>query len=237
MKKARDTVKAAIIQSAYIPWKGYFDIIHDVDVFVFLEDVQYTKQDWRSRNKIKTIDGTKWISVPVIGGIDKMIYEARIDYARDWRRKHRDTIHHSYLSAEYYDDCKESILGVYDSKYETISELNISATKKISALLGISTDFVNSRDLNTSGTKDDKLIEICQKIGADHYLSGPTARDYIVKEKFEEASIELEFKDYSEYPTYNQLWGEFDHYVSVIDLILNCGEKAPYYIWGWRNER
>ena len=229
-------MKAAIIQSNYIPWKGYFDIIHEVDVFVFLEDVQYTRRDWRNRNKIKTPGGIKWISVPIIrSGTDLMIYETKIDYSQDWREKHKKTIHHSHASCEYYDNYKEDILGIYAQKYETISELNIAAIKKISALLGIETDFVNSKDLNTSGKKDDKLIEICQKIGADSYLSGPAAKNYIAKEKFERAGIALEYKDYSGYPEYKQLWGEFNHFVSVIDLIFNCGEEAPDYIRGWRD--
>ena len=227
-------MKAAIIQSNYIPWKGYFDIIHEVDVFVFLEDVQYTRRDWRNRNKIKTPGGIKWISVPVIRGTNQMVYETKIDHSQDWREKHKRTIHHSHASCDYYDNYKEDISGIYTKKYETISELNIAAIKKISALLGIETSFVNSKDLNTSGKKDDKLIEICQKIGADNYLSGPAAKDYIVKDKFEKAGIILEYKNYSEYPEYKQLWGDFNHFVSVIDLIFNCGEKAAHYIWGHR---
>lgn len=228
-------MKAAIIQSNYVPWKGYFDIIHEADVFVFLEDVQYTRRDWRNRNKIKTPGGIKWISVPVVRTTDLMIYETKINYSQDWREKHKKTIHHSHASCEYYDNYKEDILGIYTQKYETISELNIAAIKKISALLGIETDFVNSKDLNTSGKKDDKLIEVCQKVGADSYLSGPAAKDYVVKEKFEKAGIVLEYKYYSGYPEYKQLWGEFNHFVSVIDLIFNCGEEAPDYIWGWRD--
>lgn len=227
-------IKNAIIQSSYLPWKGYFDIINDVDIFVFLDDVQFTTRDWRTRNKIKTPGGIKWISVPVINGIDRMINEVKIDYSQDWREKHKKTIHHSYAASEYYNTYKDDILGIYKNKYETISELNISVIKKISALLGIETDFVSSKDLKTSGKKDDKLIEICQKIGADYYLSGPSAKDYIVESKFEEAGIRLEYKDYSGYPEYPQLWGEFDHYVSIIDLIFNCGEKTSYYIWGWK---
>ncbi len=175
--------------------------------------------------------------MPVIHGANQMIYETKIDYSPDWREKHKKTIHHSHASCKYYDCYKEDILDIYTNKYETISELNISAIKKISDLLGIETDFVNSKNLNTSGKKDDKLIEICKRIGADYYLSGPSAKGYIVEEKFEKAGIVLEYKDYSGYPEYKQLRGKFNHYVSVIDLIFNCGEKASYYIWGWRDGR
>jgi len=229
-------MKAAIIQSNYLPWRGYFDIIHDVDVFVFLEDVQYTHRDWRNRNKVKTPGGVKWISVPIIGGIDQLIFEARIDYSQNWREKHKATIHHSYASAPYYESYKKEIFDIFFQKFDTLSELNIFSIKKIAKILGIETKFINSKDLHTDGTKDDKLIEICQKIGATNYLSGPAAKNYIVNDKFSTAKIELCYKDYIGYPDYQQLWGNFESTVSIIDIIFNCGEKSPYYIWGWRNE-
>ena len=229
-------MKAAIIQSNYLPWKGYFDIIHDVDVFVFLENVQYTHRDWRNRNKIKTPGGVKWISVPVLGGINQLIYEAKIDYSQDWREKHKQTIHHSYASASYYDTYQSEILEIFSKKFNSLSELNIFSIKKISKILGIETKFFNSKDMHTDGTKDDKLINICQTIGADSYVSGPAARHYIENDKFSSAKIELCYKDYSGYPDYQQLWGNFESMVSIIDVIFNCGEKSPYFIWGWRNE-
>jgi hypothetical protein len=224
--------KAAIIQSNYLPWKGYFDIIHDVDIFVFLEDVQYTKNDWRNRNKIKTPKGTEWITVPVIGGIHQKIYETRIDNSKKWMKKHRKTIHANYASAKFYDTYKEDILDIYNKEFDTISELNIYAIKEICKILDINTKFVNSKNLKAPGKKDTRVINICKEIGADYYLSGPAAKDYIDKEKFEKADIKLEYKKYGGYPEYKQLWDGFTHYVSIIDLIFNCGEKSPYYIWG-----
>ena len=228
-------MKAAIIQSNYLPWKGYFDIIHDVDVFVFLEDVQYTHRDWRNRNKVKTPGGVKWISVPILGGIDQLIYEAKIDYSQNWREKHKATIHHSYASAPYYESYKKEIFDIFFKKFDTLSELNIFSIKKIAKILGIETKFINSKDLHTYGTKDDKLIEINQKIGATYYISGPAAKNYIENDKFSTAKIELLFKDYTGYPAYPQIWNNFESAVSIIDVIFNCGEESPYYIWGWRN--
>jgi hypothetical protein len=229
-------MKAAIIQSNYLPWKGYFDIIHDVDVFVFLEDVQYTRRDWRNRNQVKTPGGVKWISVPVLGGINQRIYDVKIDYSQDWREKHKQTIHHSYASAPYYNTYKSEIFDIYSKKFETLSELNIFSIQRISKILGIETKFLNSKEMRTDGTKDDKLLSVCQIIGADSYLTGPSAKNYIKNDKFLKAKIELNFKDYSGYPEYSQLWGTFDHGVSVIDLIFNCGERSSYYIWDWKNE-
>jgi hypothetical protein len=230
-------MKSAIIQSNYLPWKGYFDIIHDVDIFVFLEDVQYTKNDWRNRNIVKTSQGTAWITVPVLGGTHQMIYEAKIDNSRNWAEKHMKTIQRNYAAAPYYHSYCDEINSIYAVEALTISELNIVGIKTICKLLDLNTEFVNSIDLDVSGHKDDKLIEICQQIGAEEYLSGPAAKDYIDDSKFESADISLQYKDYSGYPEYPQLWGDFIHTISIIDLIFNCGEKAGDYIWGWRDGR
>jgi len=224
----------AIIQSSYIPWKGYFDIINDVDTFVFLEDVQYTIRDWRNRNKIKTPDGISWISVPVKKKTNQKIFEAKINYSEDWINNHKKSIHHSYASSEYYYSFVDDIFSIFTKKFDTISELNIFAVKKISDLLGISPCFINSLDIQTQGTKDDKLINICRELNADIYLSGPSAKAYIDESKFKKNNIELRYKSYEGYPEYPQLWNNFEHFVSIIDLIFNCGEKASYYIWEWR---
>ncbi len=229
-------MKAAIIQSSFIPWKGYFDIIHDADIFVFLEDVQYTAHDWRSRNRIKTPGGVKWLSVPVAGGIRQQLWEARID-GRQWADKHKKTIHHSYASSPFYRCYRDEVFSIFNGSYGTISELNIYAIKILAGLLGIETRLVNSRSLNTGGRKDDKLLEICRAVGAGEYISGPSARAYIHPEKFERAGIRLTYKSYLGYPEYPQLWDGFEHNLSVIDLIFNCGERAPDYIWGWRKAR
>jgi hypothetical protein len=134
----------AIIQSNYLPWKGYFDIIHDVDTFVFLDDVQYTRGDWRNRNKVKTPGGVKWISVPVLGGINQLIYQVKIDYSQDWREKHKNTLHHSYASAPYYDSYKSEIFKIFSEKFDYLSELNLFSIKIISKILGMETKFFNS---------------------------------------------------------------------------------------------
>lgn len=228
-------MKAAIIQSNYLPWKGYFDIIHDVDSFVFLEDVQYTKNDWRNRNKIKTPNGTQWITVPVHSDLDKCIFQTKIDNSKKWEEKHKKAIHANYASSCYYDTYKDNIIKIYNKRFDSISELNIHAIKLICKILDINVKYFNSNDLNITGNKDDKIIKICNKIGAEAYLSGPAAKSYIDENKFEDAGIQLEYKDYLGYPEYSQIWGDFDHFVSIIDVIFNCGEESPYYIWGWRD--
>lgn len=171
-----------------------------------------------------------------MGGINQLIYEAKIDYSQNWREKHKQTIHHSYASSPYYDCYKSEIFEIFSKEFKSLSELNIFSIKKISKIFGIETKLSNSIDLHVDGTKDDKLIKICQIIGADSYLSGPAAKNYIENDKFSSAKIEIIYKDYTAYPDYQQLWGNFEAAVSIIDIIFNCGEKSPYYIWGWRNE-
>ncbi len=235
------TRKLGIIQSSYIPWKGYFDIIHDVDVFIFLDNVQFTKQDWRNRNKVKTNDGAKWLSVPVKASkhhMGQQIHEVIVDSSNSWQKKHFNTFQMSYAKAKYYADYKYLIEDFYlDKKWESLSEMNIYMIRKICDVFGVTAEFYNSKDFDFDGTKTDKLVNMCKHFGSNYYLSGPAAKDYIEPEKFKDAGIALEYKDYSGYPEYNQLYPPFDHYVTVLDVIFNCGPEAAYHIWGWREQK
>lgn len=230
--------KVAIIQSSYIPWKGYFDIIHDSDVFVFLDDVQFTNRDWRSRNKIKTAQGPKWLTVPVGSNRDKLIQEVVIPSA-DWQKVHWDNIKQFYQKAPFFAQYKAIFEEIYlGKKWETLSGFNQEVTKKIAKdILGISTIFVDSQELQTSGSKQAKLIEIVKKVGGDVYISGPSARDYIDPQDFIQAQIELVYKEYTGYPEYPQFFPPFEHAVTILDLIFNVGPEAAYYIWGWRETK
>ena len=225
--------KIAILQSNYIPWKGVFDMINMVDEFVFFEDVAFTKRDWRSRNKIPTPNGEIWLTVPVNKAErGTKIKDITINHETDWQRKHYLTLSGYYKKAPFYKEYEYLLDDIYkDHQWNSLSEMNIYITIKISTILGITTKFVNSADLNTCGTKDDKLIEICQKLNATHYLSGPAAKDYIVDDKFKKAKLGLSYIKYDGYPNYKQLYGEFNHYVSVLDVLMNCGQEAPLFIF------
>jgi len=224
-------MKVAILQSNYIPWKGVFDMIEQVDKFVFFEDVDYTKRDWRTRNVVKTANGEAMLVVPV----KKMprgtkIFE--IDLLNDgkWQKKHFNTIKLAYSKAPFFAEYQWVLEEIYlNHSWDKLSDFNIFVTKLLCRVLNIEAEFINSVDLATTGTKDDKLIEICKKVGGTHYISGPAAKDYIENEKFEAANIELEYIDYS-YPEYPQIHGDFNHYVSVLDVIFNCGSDARKYI-------
>lgn len=232
--------KIAILQSNYLPWKGVFDMIHQVDTFVFLEDVQYTEHDWRNRNKIITKDGTKWITVPVnhSNKMGQKIYEAEINSKINWQRKHYNSFQLNYAKAPYFKQYAWILEELYNNRtWSKISDFNIYAIKLIAKELGITTQFINSVDLTVEGIKDERVVEICRKLEATHYLSGPAAKSYIIPQKFEEDGIQLEYIKY-EYPRYTQCYeGEFNHYVTILDLLFNCGIDAQYYIWGWRKDK
>ncbi|MDH6028035.1 WbqC family protein [Vibrio splendidus] len=223
--------KIAILQSNYIPWKGVFDMINQVDTFVFFEDVDYTNRDWRTRNKIRTNSGSKWLTVPV----KKMprgtkICDIRIANDGKWQKKHKSTISQSYSKAKYFQEYKWILDDIYDTEWDSLSDFNIYTTKLICNVLDIKCNFVNSKDIESIGVKDDKLISICKSLSADYYLSGPSAKNYIDNDKFEEESIELAYIDYSGYPEYSQVQDDFEHYVSVLDVIFNCGPDSRSHI-------
>ena len=193
--------KVAIIQSSYIPWKGYFDIIHDVDLFIFYDDRQYTVRDWRNRNKIKTPNGLHWLTVPVGSSRDRLIYEVEITDT-GWGKKHWDTLKQNYSKAPYFNEYKAFFEEVYlGQEWVSLSELNQYLVKTISKdFLGIKTEFKDSREFNAQGYRLDRILDLLDKANAGFYLSGPSAKDYIVDERFVEKGIELQYKDYSGYP-------------------------------------
>lgn len=229
--------RVAVIQSNYIPWKGYFDIIHDVDEFIFHDDLQYTKSDWRNRNKIKTAQGVSWLSIPVGDRDDRLIYEVELADA-SWSKKHWNMIKQSYSRAPYFKKYQEYFEHIYlESKWTNLSELNQFLIRNISMeFLGTVTNFKDSREFYLKSKKLDRLIELLQRAEATLYVSGPSARAYIDEKRFVEAGIDLIYKDYSGYPEYPQSFLPFEHAVSILDLLFHCGPDAPYYIWGWREK-
>ena len=221
-------MKVAILQSNYIPWKGYFDIINSVDYFVIYDDVQYTKNDWRNRNIIKTPQGDNWLSIPVYQkSLSQKINETQISL-KGWNKKHLKTIEFAYSKAPYFKEYRPFIEDLYTNiPSDNLSEINIYFLEKICQVLGIKTTFVKSSDLQSISGQTERLVDICKNLNATHYLSGPAAKNYLQENLFQEASIDVEWINYSNYPEYSQLFGEFNHYVSIIDLILNNGHKSP----------
>lgn len=224
--------KIIITQSNYIPWKGYFDSINMVDEFVIYDDMQYTRRDWRNRNMIKTKDGVKWLTIPVEakGKYFQKINETKISDS-SWTENHWNTIKHSYSKAKYYEEYKDIFEELYlDCKEEYLSKVNYRFMKKISEMLGINTPMTWSSEFTLLEEKTERLVDICKKLGATDYYSGPAAKAYMNEELFEKENITIHYFDYSGYPPYRQLHGEFTHAVSIIDLLFNEGIDAPNFM-------
>lgn len=226
-------MKIAILQPNYLPWKGVFDIINLADIFVFLDDVQYTKNDWRNRNKIKTPKGIQWITVPVkSNSIKQKIFEVEVSNKVNWQRKHYYSFLANYAKAKYFKEYEFLIEDFYiKNHWKKLSDLNIYTTKKIAEILNIKTNFFLSSELNIlSQDKNQRLIDIIKYFDGKIYISGPAAKKYINIDKFKKNNIEIYFMNYN-YPEYPQLYGNFIHEVTVLDVIFNCGINAPKYIF------
>ncbi|SDC22359.1 WbqC-like protein family protein [Cupriavidus sp. YR651] len=225
--------KLAIVQSNYIPWKGYFDMIASVDEFVLYDSVQYTKNDWRNRNRIKTAQGLRWLTVPVKTGgrFGQTIAETQIDDAH-WARAHWQVLLQNYRQAPCFRQIAPRLESFYCelSSQTHLSGLNRSMLGWCCAELGINTRLTDSTEYELIGDRSERLVEICAQANATEYVSGPAARDYLDVAQFERRGIKVTWFDYSGYQPYPQLWGEFEHAVSVLDLIFNCGQDAPRYL-------
>lgn len=229
--------RVAINQSNYVPWKGYFDLIHDVDIFLFYDDIQFTIRNWRNRNKIKTQSGLIWLTIPVGNNRNRLICEVKIDDKR-WQSKHLKTLNHFYCKAPFFKDYQGFLEEIYlKNEWNDLSKLNQFIIQKIAKdYLGIKTVFLHSSDFSVYGHKQDRLINLLKSVKADIYISGPAANAYLEPERFKQESVELIWKDYSGYPEYPQFYPPFEHQVSIFDLLFHTGPRAPYYIWGWREE-
>lgn len=227
--------KVAILQSNYIPWKGYFDIISSVDEFIFYDEMQYTKNDWRNRNKIKTSNGLQWLSIPILtkGHISNnvKIVDAKI-VDKKWDNSHWNTIKQFYKKAPYFKDYANIFEKLYKEceQEEYLCKVNYKFIYAINEILGIKTKISFSQDYGLIEGKTERLVDLVQKAGGTCYLSGPSAKDYIDEKLFKEANIELEWMDYSNYPVYPQLYPPFEHGVSILDLIFNCGPDVRKYM-------
>lgn len=219
----------AIVQSCYIPWKGYFDLINSVDEFVLYDDQQYTRRDWRNRNRIKTAQGTRWLSIPVDV---KGKYLQRIDETKvsdpAWSEKHWRTLTHSYSRAPFFEPYREEVGGLYRAFDDVLlSNINRRFLELACSLLGITTRLTSSTGYEVEGRKTERLVAICQAASATRYVSGPSARAYLEPMLFEAAGVELSFIDYTGYPVYEQLYPPFDHAVTILDLLFHTGPSAP----------
>jgi len=227
--------RVVINQSDYLPWKGYFDLIHDADLFIFLDDVQFTHRDWRSRNRIKTPHGLHWLTVPVGGATDRLINEVPLPMC-DWTVKHWALLRHAYSACPFFVQYAPFFADVFARpRWATLSALNQFLIKTIARdFLQIQTEFADSSTYKVEAVKQERILGLLKAAGGTTYISGPAARSYLDPARFEKEGIELIWKDYSGYPEYKQPHPPFEHAVSIVDLLFSTGPNAPEYIWGWR---
>lgn len=223
--------KIAIVQSNYIPWKGYFDLIASVDEFVLFDDMQFTKRDWRNRNLIKTPAGPQWLTVPVNvkGRFTQPIRETVIQ-GTDWIETHLRGFRANYTRAPYFKDVMNLLEPAYAQGNATISALNRTLLERICGYLGIRTRLSNSWDYAMNGDRSERLADLCAQAGGNVYISGPAAREYLDETPFRARNMAVEWFDYAGYAEYPQLWGAFEHGVSIVDLMFNCGKDAPRFM-------
>ncbi len=217
-------MKVAIHQPQYLPWPGYFNKILNCDIFVFLDDVQYKKNEWQNRNRIKSANGEIWLTIPVHYRFGEKINEIRVDNKVFWRKDHIKTIRYNYQKAKFFYDFYPYIENLLKKEYELLTEINIDSINMILDYLEIKKMTLRSSELKIEGEKTHRLVSICKQLSADVYISGSGAKEYLIIEEFEKNGIKVVFQEYFT-PCYHQLFGEFIPNLSIIDMIFNIGKE------------
>jgi hypothetical protein len=227
--------KCVILQPSYIPWRGYFHQIQKADLFVFYDDVQYDHHGWRNRNRIKTAVGPRWLTIPLRSTGEswrnQTICEKEISQQENWGRKHFETLRHSYSKTPYFSLYEPMLERWYSGPALKLAEFTIRTTSELARALGIEkTKFLRSSELHCEGAKTERLLAILKKIGATHYISGPSARSYLDADLLQRNDIAVEWMVY-DYPEYPQIHPPYDAGVSILDLLFNTGTEAGEFIW------
>ena len=222
----------AVHQPQYLPWLGYFDKIDRADIFVLLDNVQFKKNEWQNRNKIKTAQGWQWLTVPVMYKYPQLINEVTINNKVSWQHKQRQSILSNFKKAPYYDLLEEFSEDIFSSSWQFISQLNMEVIKRLVKMLGIDTPlYIASEIGDFPQDPDERLVAITKHFGADTYLAGTGGRGYMDLKKYNKSGIKVIFQDFK-HPVYSQLFGDFEPFMSVIDLIFNHGDKSLMIIRG-----
>ena len=230
----KNKLSCAICQPHYLPWIGYFEMIDRVDVFVFLDDVQFIKREWKNRNKIRKVatgNEAKWLTVPIAkDSRNFMMKDARISTDWDWVNEHCHSLKAVYRYTEYFDRYFKDIKKILTEFQKTaLGDLNVNLLTYFCRQLGIITKLVKSSDIGVSGKREEKLLNVCKALGADFYLANNATGEYVGESYFRSSDIKFEVQNYK-HPRYVQRHKEhilpFMPYLSVVDLLFNCGEES-----------
>ncbi len=225
-----------IHQPQYLPWLGYFNKAYQADIFIILDNVQFTKNDWQNRNRIKTSQGWQWLTVPVLHDHGQSINEVKIDNKKNWCKAHFNALQMNYSKAPYFTDYVGFFESVYSKEWNLLSDINKAIIEQIIQWLGIETKIVTASDYVSTDESTQRLIDLCKEFEATTYLSGVDGKKYMDIEKFKENGIELEIQDF-QHPVYPQLWTDgknenFISHMSAIDLLFNYGPKSSELVKG-----
>ena len=220
-------MRVTILQPSYLPWLGFFEQMSRSDKFVLLDDVQYTRRDWRNRNKVRVKEGWVWLTVPVQqkSRFSQSLLETRIDNSVSWRRKHLETLRQHYCKAPFFEKYFPRCQQVYEKDWTFLFDLCLETIQFLKEEMGIETPLLRSSEMKPGGEKTERLVSICRELGATHYLSGESGSNYIAEEDFSSQGIALEYQNY-EHPVYPQRYTGFVPHLSAIDLLFNCGEQS-----------
>ena len=224
----------SIRQPGYFPYLGFFKKIESVDTFVFLDDVQYTRSDWDNRNKIKTSDGSMWLTIPILNKSKEFLNEVKIDNTQNWKYKHKSAIKFNYEDTPFFDLYWKDIELILDKSWEKLIDLNMELINYFITKLEINTKTVFSSELNINKTGSEKLLEICKDLQVDTYLSGEFGRNYLDIKLFQQENIKVIFEKF-EHPTYDQTFDGFVQNMSIIDLLFNEGQNAKNILRNCKN--
>jgi hypothetical protein len=224
-------VVVVILQPFYLPYAGVFELVRMADVFVFYDDAQLTRQNWMTRNRIKTSSGLQWLVVPVIGPHDATVKTAKINEDPPWRHKHRMSIREAHAKSPHRDLVLDALSPYWEQPWSDLAALNIATFRRLCELMGVGAEFVRSSDMNMPGVSSQRVLDTCLALGATRYVSGPAARTYLDEPSFETAGIELCYHRFR-HPTYSQQHGDFIPYLSVVDLLANEGPASGEIVRG-----
>jgi hypothetical protein len=214
-----------------LPWLGFFEQMHRSDQFVLYDDVQFTRRDWRNRNRVRVLEGSVWLTVPVIqkNKYEQSLLETKIDNSTSWKRKHLETIRCHYSKTPFFDLHFPWCEKVFNSEWNFLLDLSFETIQYLKGELKINTPLLRSSELGEPGNKTERLVSICKQLGATQYLSGESARNYISEKDFSDQGIELEYQEY-QHPEYPQRYEGFVPFLSTIDLLFNCGDKSMEFL-------
>lgn len=231
--------RAVILQPGYLPWLGFFEQMSRADVFVYLDDVQYTKNDWRNRNRIKTKDGTQWLTVPVSFQFGQRILEVPINHTSPWARRQLQALHSWYQRAPFFERCIPDLSAILNKRHDLLVDLDIELTTWLQMQLGLRVPVQRSSALGiTSNDRQMRLIEICRTLGCDAFYEGRAGMNYMDTALFQAHGVTVEFQDYT-HPVYRQLWTReqgFISHLSIVDLLFNHGPESLMILTGRKSE-